>query len=106
MDMDMDMDIGMGIGFYGVAGFTVGFAATKLGKIGVIAIGSSFMLIQGLSHIGYVTVNWNKAEHDFNHFLDVYGPEYQNKLSDIVTNNLPSAAAFSTGILLGFRMAK
>ena len=98
------MDNSSIIGFSGAAGFSTGFAATKLGKIGIVAIGSGFMFVQGLSQMGYVTVNWDKAEHDFNKFLGDYEP----KLSDIVANNipLPCVAAFSTGMILGFRMAR
>ena len=96
----------MNLGFSGAAGFATGFASTKLGKLGIVVIGSGFMIVQGLSYLEYTVVNWNKAEHDFNYVLNKYGADYSDKLSDIVMNNIPSAAAFSTGMLLGFRMAK
>ena len=92
------MDI---IGFSGVSGFVTGYTLTKLGKVGVVVLGSGLLFVQGLSHVGYVTTHWDKAEHDFNQLCD-----QSEMLNQIVRNNMSSTVAFSSGLLIGIKMAK
>ncbi|EEY64464.1 uncharacterized protein PITG_15687 [Phytophthora infestans T30-4] len=53
-----------------------GFALKKVSKLGAVAIGSMFVLLQCASYSGYVDVDYKKLERDFKSYLDI------NKMRD------------------------
>lgn len=52
------------------AGWCAGYALKFAGRLAAIGVGSTFVAIQSLSYLGYVDVNWRKAERDFIKGLD------------------------------------
>lgn len=52
-------------------GVCSGFALKKMSKVGAIAIGTLFVLMQCASYSGYIDVNYKKLERDVMDFLDI-----------------------------------
>ncbi|KAI8331045.1 FUN14 family-domain-containing protein [Chlamydoabsidia padenii] len=54
-----------------VLGFCTGFLVKKVGKFFAAMVGVAFLFMQYLSSKGYVTVNWNRMEHQYNRQLGI-----------------------------------
>jgi uncharacterized membrane protein (Fun14 family) len=52
-------------------GACAGFALRKMSKLGAVAVGTLFILLQCASYSGYVDVNYKKMERDFKGYLDI-----------------------------------
>lgn len=52
-------------------GVCSGFALKKVSKVGAIALGTLFVLMQCASYSGYIDVNYKKLERDLMDFLDI-----------------------------------
>lgn len=90
--------------FGALAGFAAGYALKKIGKVAAVALGIFFILIQLLAYYGFVEVNWLQIQESVDPFLKPDSLEglWRNVL-DLLTLNLPFAAAFIPGLLLGLR---
>jgi uncharacterized membrane protein (Fun14 family) len=92
------------IGFGAVAGFAVGYALKKLGKLAAIALGLVFILIQTLAYQGFLTVNWGEVQARVDPLFerDSLSSAWE-RLVEVLTYNLPFAGAFVPSLVLGFR---
>jgi uncharacterized membrane protein (Fun14 family) len=90
--------------FGALAGFAVGYALKKVGKVLAVALGLFFIVLQVMVHYGFVTVDWLRVQETVDPLL---GEETLNQawrsLVGLLTANVPFAAAFIPGLLLGLR---
>lgn len=92
------------LGFGVVAGFVAGYALKKLGKLVSVALGLLFVALQLLAWSGYVTIEWGRMQQDVEPMLQASSlNEAWRSLLTIMTYNLPFAAAFVPGFLMGLR---
>lgn len=92
------------IAFGGVAGFIAGYALKKVGKFVALALGVLFVVIQVLAWSGFVSVNWGAVQSTVDPLLETSSLEraWQGLVS-VLTYNIPFAAAFVPGIVLGLK---
>lgn len=87
-------------------GYCVGSAVKRFGMEFATWAGMGFIVVQVLSHFGYIeSVRYDKMYQDLADFLGV-GPKKDKSgskasLRNILTKDLPSAAGFSTGLMIG-----
>lgn len=92
------------IGFGLVAGFVAGFALKKLGKLVALALGILFVSLQLLAWSGYVTIEWGRLQQDVEPLLASSSlGEGWRALLTVMTHNLPFAASFVPGFVIGLR---
>lgn len=93
-------------------GYAAGYALRFVGRMASVAVGSAFILLQGLSYLGIVEVDWRKVEREYIRRLDkdedgVVGKSDVEQLwrefSDVLAFNLPAGGAFTGGLLYGLR---
>ena len=92
------------ISFGGLAGFATGYAMKKIGKIALFVFGTIFILLQLLAYLGIIEINWLRVQQFAEPALQ--RPALENTLNGIIgvlTNNLPFAASFIPGFLLGLK---
>jgi uncharacterized membrane protein (Fun14 family) len=92
----------LGVGL--VAGFAVGYALKKVGKVLAVAVGLIFVTIQVLAWQGFLTVNWLEVQARVDPLLEA--PSLQSgwrSLVGVLTYNLVFAGAFVPGLILGLR---
>ena len=91
-------------------GLCAGYALRNVGKAAAVAVGSVFCVVQGLSYMGYVHVNWREAERDYHKLIDRDGDgKFTNNdariafsdLADVLKFNVPAGGGFMTGLTLG-----
>ncbi|GMG17246.1 unnamed protein product [Phytophthora fragariaefolia] len=110
-----------------------GFALKKVSKLGALAIGTIFILLQCASYSGYVDVDYKKLERDVRNYLDINQVKeltmltvsrqeansvycYQDGVFDtkdldsmykslmkVLEFSLPAGSGFAAGFVLGFR---
>ena len=92
------------LGVGGVAGFAVGYALKKVGKLLAVAVGLLFVVVQLLAYQGFLTVNWGEVEARVDPLLrtDSLGGAWESLLA-ILTHNLVFAGAFVPGLVWGLR---
>lgn len=92
------------LGVGGIAGFAVGYALKKVGKLLAVAVGLLFVVVQLLAYQGFLTVNWGEVEARVDPLLqtDSLGSAWESLLA-ILTHNLVFAGAFVPGLLVGLR---
>jgi uncharacterized membrane protein (Fun14 family) len=92
------------IGVGGIAGFAVGYALKKVGKLLAVAVGLLFVVVQLLAYQGFLTVNWGEVEARVDPLLrtDSLGSAWESLVA-ILTHNLVFAGAFVPGLLVGLR---
>ncbi|EGD73636.1 hypothetical protein PTSG_05344 [Salpingoeca rosetta] len=88
-------------------------AVKKVGRMSAGFIGAGFLALQLLAYKGYVTVHWDKIEHDVTSILDRDGDGkvsqadlqyWQHQLAKMATFQLPaSMAGFGVGFGLGLK---
>lgn len=90
--------------FGALAGFAAGYALKKIGKLAAILLGVFFILIQLLAYYGLVEVNWLQIQRSVDPLLrpDSLEGLWRNLVA-FLTLNLPFAAAFVPGLLVGLR---
>jgi uncharacterized membrane protein (Fun14 family) len=92
------------IGFGVVAGFVAGFALKKVGKLLALVLGLFFLGLQLLAWNGFVTIEWARMQAEVEPLLEASSlNEAWRGLLAMMTYNLPFAAAFVPGFLLGLR---
>lgn len=92
----------LGVGL--VAGFAVGYALKKVGKIVAVAVGLVFVVIQVLAWQGFLSVDWGEVQARVDPLLEAPALERGwRSLVDVLTYNLAFAGAFVPGLVLGLR---
>jgi uncharacterized membrane protein (Fun14 family) len=87
------------LGFGGLMGYAVGYAAKKIAKVVLVAIGVLFFLIQYLVYQHLAHVDWAGVAHHGGAAAKAGGLAFWK----IATYNVPLGAGFVAGILLGLR---
>lgn len=92
------------LGFGLVAGFAVGYALKKVGKVFAIVLGLAFVFVQLLAYGGFVTVHWSEVQARVDPLLarDSLGSAWEG-LVGVLTYNLAFAGAFVPGLVVGLR---
>jgi uncharacterized membrane protein (Fun14 family) len=92
------------LGFGLVAGFAVGYALKKLGKLLAVGLGLLFVTLQVLASLGFLTVHWGEVQARVDPLLEVDSLEGAWRgLLAVLTHNLTFAGAFVPGLVLGLR---
>nr|CCA23009.1 conserved hypothetical protein [Albugo laibachii Nc14] len=100
------------VSFGFLMGVCSGLALKKISKVGAIALGALFVLLQCASYSGYVNVNYKKMECDVMQMLDLNkdGQFDAKDISEIYQSilrtlqfNLPAGSGFALGFAVGFR---
>uniref|UniRef100_A0A7C6A0D2 FUN14 family protein n=2 Tax=Thermus tengchongensis TaxID=1214928 RepID=A0A7C6A0D2_9DEIN len=90
--------------FGGLAGYAVGYALKKVGRLLAIGLGLLFVALQLLAQAGYVQVDWTRIQKDVEPLLQQPGLQsLWERLLQTLTYNLPFGASFVGGLLLGLR---
>jgi uncharacterized membrane protein (Fun14 family) len=87
------------LGFGGLMGYGVGYAAKKVSKLALVAMGIIFFLIQYLVYKGFATVDWGSVAEAGGEAVKSGGALFWK----VVTYNVSLGAGFVAGIVLGFR---
>lgn len=92
------------LAFGAVAGFVAGYALKKVGKLLALALGLLFIAVQLLAWAGFVSVNWVQVQETVDPLLRSDSLERGWRgLVGLLTHNLPFAAAFVPGLIIGVR---
>jgi len=90
--------------FGGLAGYAVGYALKKLGRLLAVALGLLFVAVQLLAQAGYIQVDWTRIQRDVEPLLQQPGLQsLWERLLTTLTYNLPFGASFVGGLILGLR---
>ena len=94
------------------AGYCTGFAAKKVGKVGFVAVGGLYALLQAAAYHGYVTVDHARISQRFTELADANGDgrvdlqdgrDLYARALEVLEFNGPSGGGFAGGALLGLR---
>ena len=94
-------------------GYASGYTLKVVGRVAAVGVGSGFIMLQGLSYLGYVDVDWRKVERDYVKQLDRDGDgeisssdlaTVGRELGDILAFNLPAGTGFTGGLLYGLNV--
>lgn len=87
-----------------IAGFAVGYAFKKLGKLVAFALGLLFIALQVLAFYGLVTINWGEIQSRVDPLLEAESlRQLWQGLLAVLTFNITFAAAFVPGFVIGLR---
>jgi len=95
-------------------GYCSGYALKVVGRAAALGVGGGFVLLQGLSYLGYVAVDWRKVERDSLAKLDRDGDGavtasdfgvLWRETTDVLAFNLPAGTGFTGGLLYGLGVA-
>lgn len=93
-------------------GACAGFTLKKVSKLGALAIGALYVLLQCANYSGYLKVNRKKLERDVKDYLDLdQDGESDTKDLDLMYKSVvrvlefgfPAGSAFAAGFIIGFR---
>lgn len=92
------------LGGGGIIGFVIGYAVKKLMKILLILAGLALAGLLYLSHLGYLTIHWEKISSTMEGWIEklIVG-EGLTGYTEIITANIPFAGAFLAGLALGLK---
>jgi uncharacterized membrane protein (Fun14 family) len=93
--------IGMLLGFGGITGFVAGYSIKKMIKVFMVVIGLFFIILQGMSYGGFITINWEKVKNTIWPFFQ--NREFIEHAKTILTNQFPYASGFGGGFYLGMK---
>ena len=98
---------------YGFAvGYCSGYCVRKVAKATALLIGGTVILIQTLSHRGYVDINRDRVKNDVNTVLDLNqdgeiderdAQFAYNKVNAVLGQHIPTGGGFSAGLFFGLR---
>lgn len=97
--------IGKQVGLGVLLGFAVGFVAKKALKVALAVAGILFLILVGLQHYGFVSVNWSQIEAAYSEAinppggLDAVVRGWLDSLSAVI----PGAGGFAVGFFWGMR---
>jgi len=95
-------------------GYASGYTLKLVGRVAAVGVGSGFIMLQGLSYLGYVDVDWRKVERDYTRRLDRDGDGEVSSsdlaaigrdVGDVLAFNLPAGTGFTGGLLYGLNVA-
>lgn len=95
-----------------VCGFSSGYALKKVGKVAAFSLGIGFALLQSLSYGGYIKINFERMNEDFNKLMDLDNDddfdqddaqELLNRIYNVLSYNIPAGSGFGTGFFMGLR---
>lgn len=95
-------------------GGAAGYTLKVVGRVAAVGVGSGFILLQTLSYLGYVQVDWRKVERDTTAKLDRDGDgevttkdflEVWKDVESVLAFNLPAGAGFTAGLLWGLGLS-
>lgn len=90
------------LGFSFFVGFAVAYAVRTFIKLSVVAVGFMLLLLFGLQYAGIIEVNWGRIADHYDSFGSWFSAQFSS-LSAFIAGELPSAAAVTAGLVLGFR---
>ena len=92
-------------GFGGIAGLVVGYTTKKAAKLVALFLGSIFLLLQGLSYLGWIEVQWDVVQASLEGaWRDEAGMTAAEHAWAIIVANLPFGAGFGVGFAAGFKL--
>lgn len=83
-----------------------------MSSIVAFLLGGMFIVVQVLSYNGYMLVNYDRVKKDVEEVLDLNkdgvldGKDAEvaiNKLTDVLTYNMPASGGFTAGLFLGLK---
>ena len=86
---------------FAIVGFALGYLSRKVVKVGLILLGLTFVLLQTLSYLEVVSIDWTRATELINTFVLNWNTE--QPVSEILKDRIPSAGGLVAGYALGFR---
>ncbi|ESL08319.1 hypothetical protein TRSC58_03980 [Trypanosoma rangeli SC58] len=101
-----------GMSVCGMVGVAVGVAAKRLTQDALYGAGLAVFVLQSLSYLGYIQINWKKVESDLNQVMDanadgkVDGKDlkvYFDRLVKFASKGLGDVGAFAAGFITGAR---
>lgn len=92
----------MKLGFSFVVGFAIAYALSSFLKLGLIIMGSVFLLLFGLQYAGFIEVNWQGMNDSYDAFIAWLQPQ-MGSFREFITSNLPSSVLATAGLVAGFR---
>ena len=101
---------GSQVSFGAVSGWAAGYALRQGGKVFGVLLGGGFIVLQTLSHSGYIIVDWKKIEHDYNSVVNYSSDDNGNtnqvhlalrNASEFLRHNLPTGSCFTGGFTYG-----
>lgn len=91
-------------GFGLVAGFAVGYALKKVGKLLAVVVGLLFVVVQLLASQGFLTVHWGEVQARVDPWFEAESLDSAwSSLVRILTYNVTFAGAFVPGLVVGLR---
>lgn len=93
-------------------GVCSGFALKKVSKVGAVALGGLFVLLQCASYSGYIDVNYQKLQRDMTDYLDLNHDgvldtkdldSLYKSVMKVLEFSLPAGSGYAAGFLVGFR---
>jgi uncharacterized membrane protein (Fun14 family) len=94
------------LGFGLVAGFAVGYALKKVGKVLAVLVGLLFVAVQVLASQGFLTVHWGEVQARVDPWFETETLDGAwRSLVGVLTHNLTFAGAFVPGLVVGLRAA-
>lgn len=88
----------------GLAGLVTGIFMKRLGIVAAIFAGLIFVTLQLLAYFGFITINWGGVEAVVSPILESQRLRgFWESFLEVMTRNLPFAAAFVPGFFIGLR---
>ncbi len=92
------------LGFGLVAGFAVGYALKKVGKVLAVLLGILFVVVQVLASQGFLTVHWGEVQARVDPWFETDSLRAGwGSLVRVLTHNVTFAGAFVPGLVVGLR---
>lgn len=93
----------------GLSGWVVGYLSMKVGKVAATVVGGSMLVMQLAAHKGYIKVDWNRVNKDFERNARKLKQEVTSNVNAGMTDeavrfareNIVLATSFGGGVLLG-----
>jgi uncharacterized membrane protein (Fun14 family) len=99
---------GSQIALGGFLGYCSGYTLKLAGRAAAVGVGMSFAMLQALSYLDYVNVNWRAVERDYQKRADRNGDGrvdaedfalIARDAMDVMAFNLPAGAGFTSGVV-------
>lgn len=97
--------VGKQVGLGVLLGFAVGYVAKKAIKIALIAAGILFLLLVGLQHFDFISINWSRIEAAYSQAINPPGGLDGVVMGwvDSLAAVIPGAGGFAVGFFWGVR---
>lgn len=98
MDPTFLFSLGGGV----IAGIAVGVALRTAVKAALVMTGLLILILAGLMHAGFITVDWGAVSHSLEEGAEAAGGFIQLAVLDLSAQ----LAGFSGGVVMGFKLFK